>query len=122
VKFAFNPLTSQFEPVAISCGSGSGSIVFPTASNPIILNIAMPLSGTEYSLTLPIGTKRFQIRVRSGAAPLQLSYTAGSSGTLFMDMPRGCNYTEENLALTSILPVYFQSSTASITVECTIWT
>lgn len=89
--------------------------------SPAILNVSAPVSGTEYSFTLPTDTGEFRIRSRSNGK-IQFAYTSGQSGTTFLSVPPGSSRTVNNLDLTSSLTVYFQSTKTTDTLEVEYWT
>lgn len=94
---------------------------FPnTVSTPTITNISIPLANTEQSFTFPIGTKRFAVKIRA-SAKLKIAYISGASGTNYIFIPIGCEYTEDNLDLTVGLPMYFQCESAGEILEIITW-
>jgi transcription elongation GreA/GreB family factor len=91
-----------------------------TVSTPLVSNISMPTAGTEYTFTIPAGTKRFSIKLR-GVAQLNVTYTSGASGTNYILISAGCEYNEENLDLGSGLPIYFQANKNTQVLEIITW-
>lgn len=91
-----------------------------TVSVPTITNIPIPLANTEQSFTFPAGTKRFAVKIRA-SAKLKISYVSGMSGTNYIFIPIGCEYTEIDLDLTTGLPIYFQSESSGETLEIIAW-
>lgn len=93
----------------------------PTATSGI-LNVPASLANTEYSVTLPTGTKRILLKVRGYASTLKFSWTAGTSGSNYITLERGCSYTEEFIELTTTnRTIYFQSSKANVVIEVLTW-
>jgi hypothetical protein len=88
------------------------------AATPTIYNVAIALANTEVSQALSSGTKSFTIRVR-GSSSLQLAFTSGQSGTNYITLRPGVNYTQEGLNFNGTL--YFQSPAAAQTVEILEW-
>lgn len=90
------------------------------ASNttPAIFNVSAPLAATEYSQALPANCKGFIIKAR-GKSKLQLSYTNGASGTVFVTIPAGAVFEDKNFYTSQTL--YFQVSKISETVEITAY-
>lgn len=93
-----------------------------TASTPLIFNVSAPVAGTEYSQALPIGTKRFVAKVRSGLAKMQYAYIPGDSGSVYMSVPMGGVVDEQSLKTTGAVSFYFQTNKAAQTLEITAWT
>lgn len=91
-----------------------------TVSIPVINNVSMPLAATEYSFTIPAGTKRFTIKLRENAQ-LQVAYISGGSGSNYLLVPVGCEYSEQNLDLSSGLPLYFQANKNTQVLEIILW-
>lgn len=90
------------------------------AGRPTIANVAMTSSNTEYSYSLPAGTIRFEIKLRSLNALLKLSFVSGESGTTYITIPYGSSYREDDVKGTPI-SLYFQSPTASQVLEVKTW-
>jgi hypothetical protein len=103
--------------VALDVNDISGGV-----TSPGIFNLNMGLAGIELSQALPNDTKRFLIRARDRAT-LRLAYNANETNTgPWLTIPKGTNYTEENLELSSGLTLYIQSDRPSHMVEITYWT
>lgn len=90
------------------------------ASRPVIYNETMTSANTEYSKTLPVGTKRFEIKLRALNALLKLAFVSGESGTNYITIPYGASYREEDVRIGSRI-IYFQSPTAAMTAEIKVW-
>jgi hypothetical protein len=91
-----------------------------TVENPLIQQHLIVAAGIEYNLTLPIGTKQFELtNVKEGR--LQVSYIAGQSGTVFKTIKPGNTYEVHNMNLTSPLIIYFQSPKNDQFVELVSW-
>lgn len=102
-------------------GGSVGSTVLVGSTNPTVANINMPLAATEYSYVLPTNTKKFYIQLRDPSAELKLAYAAGTSGTTYVTVHRGCWFGEADLSVTGVT-LYFQSSVSSQTAEIVSWT
>lgn len=104
--------------------SGSGGANSTTtvvgATNPLVVNVAMPTAATEYSWTVPDGAKQFLIKGRI-LDEIQFSYMAGQSGTLYITIPRGCHYEESDVSTTS-KTLYLQSAQGGQVLEVLVWT
>lgn len=89
--------------------------------SPVIYNLTSPVGiSTEFSQALNDGTKEFTIRAR-GAGNLQFSFSAGTSGTNFIEVPAGSNFEQDNLLLTA-KTLYIQVDTSLESVEILEWT
>jgi hypothetical protein len=93
-----------------------------TATTPITYNVLAPVAGTEYSQVIPVGTKRFMAKVRSGDAKTQFAYVSGQSGTNYTTIRAGVFYEEINLNLTAPITFYFQTNLAGQVLEMLVWT
>lgn len=110
---------SKFAP----SGQAVPSVInISAAENPFILNISMLTANTEYSATLPVGTKKFYIRLRNKLVNLQLSYILGDSGITYVTIPQGVTHGESGLGLTVPVGLYFQTNQPSQTAEVVYWT
>lgn len=85
-----------------------------------IANVAMATADTEYSYEIPAGTKRIKFKLRALNALLKYCFTSGGSGTTYITVGYG-DYVEVNDAKIGGQTIYFQSPTASQTVEVTTW-
>ena len=118
--YKLNVFTGKFE---LGINPPDISVDFSPAvgGTPTIINVTLSLAGTEGSFVLPQDTTRFMIRSRQ-TAKLQFSYVAGQTNTNFLTIPKGANYSEEGLQVTSDTTVYIQSpSKPNIDVEITYW-
>ena len=97
-----------------------GKLDLTLSSTPTIINLAMPLAATEYSVTIPAGTRQFLIRTRSGIK-LNLAYILGNSGTTYIEVPRNCFYAESDVSLQAAQDLYIQTAAASQVLEILIW-
>lgn len=121
MKFNFNPLNSQFELQANNCGATtSGSETF--ASTPSIQNVSVENANEEIVITLPTGTRKFLIKVQGYTSSLKLSYAEGESGNRYINITRGCSYTEDGILTTvTKTKIYIQSTKPNVVVECLTW-
>lgn len=86
---------------------------------PTVFNFPIVAAATEYSYTFPANTKKFTLNAR-GNAKVQLSYTAGQSGTDFKTLYSGSVHKEDKINLAS-LTVYFQANKAGEVLEILSW-
>jgi len=89
------------------------------ATTPALYNVTCTLADTEYSQALPANTRKFLIKARGGT--LKVCFTAGESGTTFIQLLDGQAYNED-LILAAALTLYFQSPTAGTIAEIVAWT
>lgn len=105
-----------------SIGSQLGSttsVAQPSVTDGLVENVTIALANTEQSHTFPAGTKLFLLRARS-AGKLQLSHTAGTSGSAYVTIPAGCSYRTPDF-FNALKTIYFQSPTAGLVVEIESW-
>lgn len=84
----------------------SGSLT-PANTSPSIFNVNAAIAATEYSQALPANTKSFIIRART-LSTVQFTFTSGQSGTVYMTIPAGCSWEDNNFYTNATL--YFQAS------------
>lgn len=101
-------------------------------SNPVIKNIPLSTANVEYSVVLPIGTRRFSIKSRmdNGDANgiIRYSYVQGIVANA-VNIGEDSYYTvgqyvedeEENLVLQQPLAIYFASPTPNVVVTVKYW-
>lgn len=92
-----------------------------TVTVPTIVSVSLPTAATEVSYVLPAGTKTFLLKTETLNARLQLSYTSGQSGTLYLTIPYSANYTVSGLDAGASITLYVQSNKASTAVEIVSW-
>ena len=85
-----------------------------------IANTAMTTADTEYSYEIPAGTKRIKFKLRALNALLKYAFISGASGTTYITIPYG-DEEEINDAKLGSQTIYFQSPTASQTLEIRSW-
>lgn len=90
-----------------------------TTVTPTVLNLAMPLAGTEYSLSLGTNILKATIKPRSGAN-IRLGFAVGSTSTTWITIPAGAGY-EMDAGLIASLTIYVQSDVAATTLEVITW-
>lgn len=110
--------------MAILGGTGSPQISvsggLTPVSTPTIYNVDLTLAGTEYSLPIPSGTKRIQVRNRAGQLT-RLAYAPGDTSVAWLTITPGSVYSEVDLSVTA-LTVYLQAPSAAGTVaEVIAW-
>ena len=102
------------------------SINLPTVDaggvgTPLIRRVVLTLATTEYSYTLPVGTKQFNV-LNEGADIVTLSYETGGSGdpTRNTEIDPNNSYEETGLNITQ-LTIYLQSASPAQTVKVISW-
>ncbi len=87
-----------------------------------IQNIPMAIANQEYSITLPINTLKFTLRVRDSKGKLQLSWNAGETSTNYLTVGMGVTYSEDSLERNGTSRIiYVSSSTPDLTIELMSW-
>ena len=89
-------------------------------ARPTIANVDITLANTEYSYTLPVGTTRFEIKLRNIGIPLKICFVSGGSGTTYKNLPAGQSYREDNIKRGPNI-LYFQAATANQVAEIISW-
>lgn len=99
----------------------SGVTVEVEQANAVTIhNISIALANTEFSQALPTDTKKFCVRIRDGAAQLNLAFTGGQSGTTYVKIRRGQSFTSADIDFAS-LTLFMQSPTVGAIVEIIAW-
>lgn len=104
--------------------SGSANVTLngglAPVSTPTIYNVSLTVAGTEYLLVIPAGTKRLTVRNRNNYLT-RLAYTPGGTSSAWLTIDPGADYSEVDLAVSS-LTIYLQApSVAGTVVEVTTW-
>lgn len=97
--------------------------LFPTfiLSVPNIEHVDVVNSNTEYSFTLPVGTRKFQISSLNRGT-VKLAYVATESSTNYVKIIPGSTLGETRVNQAASLTLYFQSNKAADTVVIYSWT
>jgi hypothetical protein len=85
---------------------------------PTIYNLTLTSANTEYSQSIPEYTSKIMIKCRTSSA-IKLSYTSGESGSLYMTIPSGQTYWDDNIGTAST--IYLQSTSAGVVAEILCW-
>lgn len=86
---------------------------------PVVYNVTMTTASTEYNQALPANTRKFMIKCR-GAYDIKVCFVAEGSGTLYVTVPSGQSYWEDQINDTAIT-LYFQCATAAQVAEIVAW-
>ena len=114
-NYKYNVYTGRFESkeeIAVDLG--------PLISkDPTIYNVDMPFAGIEYSLALPLDTKRFQLSIRDHQSKYTISWV--SSGAVLTKSP-GTVYEESGLQIISGKDtIYFTGRKNDLVMEIITW-
>lgn len=113
---------SKFSPSGISSTANPAApVVISGAVNPVTVNVAMASAGTEYTLALPSTTVKFVFKLR-GTADVQFAYSAGTTGTTYVTIPRLNFYSESALTPSGVVNLYFQANKPAQVAEVVYWT
>lgn len=115
-KYIYNEAEKRFEIVDTTVAASSIGV------SPNIVNSLATLANTEYSISLPDGTKKFTMKSRDYNTDIQFSYTATESGTTFITIPRCNEYENNNLLLDGTINIYYQVTKPNVTIEVEYWT
>jgi hypothetical protein len=91
------------------------------SDTPTIQTVTLTLANTEYSITLPAGTKRFSMQPRTNV-DVRFAFVTGKVAAPtepYATMKSGAPYTEFDIL--SGARIYFASSTAGTVVEVVSW-
>ena len=86
-------------------------------NNQDIQNITVAAANTEFSVTLPNGTKHYRIKVRRGYAVAKLAFNAGETNTKYRQIDMGVTHESPNLDLPDNTILYLQTNKAGVIVE-----
>lgn len=116
----FNPYTASFDverdEISVTATVDLGPLI---SKDPTVYNVAMALANTEYSITIPVDTKRFQINIRDHLSPYTVSYVSGGS---YLSKAYGVVYEEQGLELTaSTNTLYFTAKKDNMVMEIITW-
>jgi hypothetical protein len=89
-----------------------------TGGTPEIFNVDMTIASTEYSLALPEGTNRIQLKIRGNESKFTISYV--SAGNVYT-IRKGNTYEEQGLDLDSITNIYFIAEKGNLVMEIITW-
>lgn len=112
IRYLYNEAERKFELVA----DQNVTIQGLTVSAGQVANIPAPVAGTEYSFTLGIGVRCYEIKAR-GQAKVQFCFTAGQSGIDFSTLSPGAVYEKQGLVLTAPFTIYFQTNKSNEVLE-----
>ena len=85
------------------------------ATTQLITNLALTLSGTEYSLALQSGLRQLIVRAR-GNSRLQISFISGDTNLVFFTVPKGTSFILDDINFTGAT-IYIRSNLAGDTAE-----
>lgn len=99
-----------------------GSSLLPASAlltTPFIVNYALTLANTEYTVTLPIGTRQFCMQAR-GQTTLKIRVVSASADyyTLLPFNP----YSMDSVTGSSTIVLYVESTKANQVLEVAYWT
>jgi hypothetical protein len=86
------------------------------AGKPTITTQTLTLADTEYSVSIPAGAIRFEVKERTGASLLRIAVASGGS---YITIPYGASYSE--IDIKGPVTLYIQSPDAGAVVEIKYW-
>lgn len=113
IRYVYNEVEKEFQAYNTDINVQLGKAQSPTAINQVIV-----LAGSEVSIALPNGTKKFYLRMREVDVDLNLAYASGGD---FVFIRRGNAYFEEGLD-TDNVTLYLTTNVGNRTVELVYWT
>lgn len=111
------PWSSQ-NPMPIS-GTFVGTSDLATIQR--IQNIDIVLADTEYPVTFPANTKRYQIRIRDHACAGNLAFIPGETGTNFWQITRGAIIDSHDMNLPTNSTLYISLHKPNMVLEVIAW-
>jgi len=97
----------------------AGDNPIANANIPVIYNQTISIPNFEYSYTLPINCRKFQIKPRQIDREVKLAFNSGESGTNYITIPPG-GYWHDLIGLSNQI-IYFQTETENTVVEIEAW-
>lgn len=94
-----------------------GTVSTETIDTPVVVNHTLSTANTEYTITLPTGTKTFAVQNRSDGLIKLKTVSAGAHFTLFPGQP----YYLANIKGTASVTIYAESPKASQVLEIIAW-
>ena len=89
------------------------------AGTPTISNLTLAVIGTEYSIMLPVNTKKFSVKAVGYTAIVTMSFV--SSGA-YITIPRGCSYNIDTVLMQpGNRTLYFKSNGMGTLLEIVSW-
>jgi hypothetical protein len=82
-----------------------------------IINLSMPVAGTEYSYTFPQGVLQYTLKSRSGKS-FTLAFESGGS---YITIPDDNTNTEFDVKTVLGFTIYVKGTQASDTLEILLW-
>lgn len=116
----YNPYTASFDVERDEITVTSVVSLEPLISkDPTVYNVAMPLANTEYSLAIPLDTKRIQVNIRDAKSTYTISWTSGGA---YLSKGYGIVYEESNLQIVAGNDtIYFTAPKANMVMEIITW-
>jgi hypothetical protein len=116
----YNPYTASFDVERDEITVTSVVSLDPIISkDPSVYNVSMPVAGTEYSLALPLDTKRFQMNIRDSKSTYTVSWVSAGA---YLSKGYGVVYEENNLQIIAGKEtLYFTAPKANMVMEIVTW-
>jgi hypothetical protein len=96
------------------------------ANTPVLLSLEMTTANTEYSMTLPAGTKKLMVMIRSNDASFRLAFEPGKVGGIspvepYLNIPAGATYYVDRINLVAGGTIYVASISAGKIIQIECW-
>lgn len=92
------------------------------AGVPVVTVVSMAVSNTQYSFSIPLNTKKIQIKSRQSGL-IKFSFTNGDIGSgSYVSISPGSYRDIDGIVVTTGLTLYFTSTKNSDTLEIMYWT
>lgn len=120
-KFKETPSGKHAVRVCLDDDSQPIDVAVSPVGTPVIVNLVSPAtSNTEFSHTLSVNTKRFQIKSRDKAT-IKFSFSIGGTTTNYWKIKPGFIYSVDSLTLSAGLVLYMSVNKISDTIEIFSW-
>lgn len=113
IRYVYNEVEKEFQAYNTDINVQLGKATSPTTINQLVV-----LAGSEISVALPNGTKKFFVRMRETDVDLQIAFVSGGD---FVLLRKGNIYFEEGLD-TDNVTLYLTTNVGNRTVELVYWT
>jgi len=94
-------------------------VIVSELDTPTIVNPSFT-EDVESSISIPVGTKRIELRARNAKADLQCSWVSGQTNTIYFTVPRGNSWEHDQLNTKTGLSLYIRASKDTV-LEVHYW-
>lgn len=96
----------------------SGSISIGSSNSQQIQNINSPATAdTEFTITLPANTRKYEIKVRNHSAKGRIAFSSGATANNYWTLTRGSIFESGNVEFTSTTDIYMSVNKPNQIIE-----